>query len=353
MKAIKGIGAAIAMLVLILDNQCAISAASEGIALCLKTVVPSLFPFFLLANLLTASVNTLPKPVTTLFNIRKESGGILLAGMLGGFPIGAKVVSQAFTNGTISKDDAERLLPICNQCGPAFIFGMAGAIFQDIKYGFIIWGIQIISTIIIAWLIPRNPETSAITTHAKSHSLSIAMKQATSAMASVCGWIIAFRILFRFLERWILWYFPITAQVTICGLLELANGCMELHRVNDPNLRFLLCALMISFGGICVALQSFSVIHPHLSRRYYFPGKGLQVGLTALLVSIMHRNITVISGLFVVIGIFCVIFFRIKKITVAFSSRSVYNRSINDSRILPCSLEKRYPAPVCTAPEVP
>lgn len=353
MKALKGIGAAIGMLVLILDSKCAYSGASEGIELCLKTVVPSLFPFFLLADLLTSSVDKVPSPIMRLMGIGNGAGGVLLSGLLGGFPVGAKAVSQAFADGKISKEEAERLLPICNQCGPAFIFGMVGALLQDVRLCLLIWGIQIVSTIIVARMIPRGDGTTAVITHARSFSLSAAMKKAIAAMASVCGWIVLFRILYGFLERWILWYIPVPAQVSICGLLELANGCVELRRISDADLRFLLCALMISFGGICVTLQSFSVIHPKLSRRYYFPGKGLQVGLTALFVSCIQRKFTVISGLFVAIGIFCAIFFRIKKKTVAFYGQRVYNGSIKDSRTLPCSLEKRYPAPVCTAPEAP
>ena len=43
-----GIAASMGMLVLILDGKTALEGARQGIELCLRTVVPSLFPFFLL-----------------------------------------------------------------------------------------------------------------------------------------------------------------------------------------------------------------------------------------------------------------------------------------------------------------
>ena len=41
-----GISAAVGLLVLIFDSSLAIQGAREGVELCLRTVIPSLFPFF-------------------------------------------------------------------------------------------------------------------------------------------------------------------------------------------------------------------------------------------------------------------------------------------------------------------
>ena len=45
-KLLVGTVAAIAMLILILDGRCALYSAAEGLELCIRTVIPSLFPFF-------------------------------------------------------------------------------------------------------------------------------------------------------------------------------------------------------------------------------------------------------------------------------------------------------------------
>ena len=45
-RCLLGIMAAVGMLVLIFDSALALEAARAGVELCLETVIPSLFPFF-------------------------------------------------------------------------------------------------------------------------------------------------------------------------------------------------------------------------------------------------------------------------------------------------------------------
>ena len=68
-------------------------------------------------------------------------------------------------------------------------------------------------------------------------------------MGNVCGWVILFRILIAFLERWFLWLLPASVRVAVTGLLELSNGCCALAEIKDFKMRFLLCSGMLSFGG--------------------------------------------------------------------------------------------------------
>ena len=51
---IRGIVAACAMLVMILDTRTAIMSAHEWVALCVRIVVPSLFPFFVLSGVINS-----------------------------------------------------------------------------------------------------------------------------------------------------------------------------------------------------------------------------------------------------------------------------------------------------------
>lgn len=91
-----------------------------------------------------------------------------------------------------------------------------------------------------------------------------------------------FRIVIAFFDRWFLWLLPQSTHVLTIGILELANGCTELHKIADPVARFLICSIILSLGGICVTLQTISVTHG-LSMKYYFRGKGLQCLFSILL----------------------------------------------------------------------
>ena len=112
--------------------------------------------------------------------------------------------------------------------------------------------------------------------------LSDTMRLSIRCMAQVCGWIVLFRVLLAFLERWLFWLFPGELRVLFTGMLELSNGCISLSSVENTELRFLICAAMLSFGGLCVTMQTVSVTQG-LRLRFYFPGKFLQTAVSVFL----------------------------------------------------------------------
>ena len=109
--------AAIAMAVLILDSKTAFRGAEQGINLCIRTVIPALFPFIFLSTILTTSAagnyGILCFPAK-LFRIPENASSILIPAFLGGYPVGAQSVYQAHRNGAVSRQVAERLLAFCS-----------------------------------------------------------------------------------------------------------------------------------------------------------------------------------------------------------------------------------------------
>ena len=90
-KIITGILAALAMLMIILDTKTAIQGSREGIRLCLQTVIPALFPFFILSgivnNFLWGKHLPLLHPLAALCKIPKGSESLLVLGLIGGYPV--------------------------------------------------------------------------------------------------------------------------------------------------------------------------------------------------------------------------------------------------------------------------
>ena len=281
-----GIGACAGMLILILDGKSALDGARTGIDLCLKTVIPSLFPFFVLSILLTGSLagSFLPvlRPLGKLCGIPEGTESILLCGFLGGYPVGAQSVTSAYRSGQLSKTEAERMLAFCNNAGPAFLFGMAASVFNRQWMAWVLWGIHIASALTAAQFFPGNYAQRVTLSSKNQTSVTSALNMAIRVMASVCGWVILFRVMITFLTRWVLWVFPKAVQVGIIGFLELSNGCCELIALPDGTMRFLLCSGMLAFGGLCVTMQTLSVTGG-LSLRHYFSGKLLQTLFSLLL----------------------------------------------------------------------
>lgn len=266
------LGWGLGMLVLILDGKTAIAGAAEGLALCIGTLIPSLFPFFVLSAMLTGSLC---------------GGGLLLAGILGGYPVGAGNVAQAYRAGQISRNDAEGMAVVCNCAGPSFLFGVLGTVLGNVRDSFLLWGVYLCSILILCYIFPKFP--NAKNTHASPVGLQQALWSSIRAMAGVCGWVILFRVLLAVLDRWVLWLLPDWGRVSVYGILELSNGCMALTAL-EPGLRFILAAGMLGFGGFCVMLQTASVTEG-LSLGLYFPGKLFQGAVCMLLASFLRPGV--------------------------------------------------------------
>lgn len=289
-----GICAGLGMLILIFDGKTAMMGAQSGIGLCLQTVIPSLFPFFLLSILLTSSFlgSSIPilRPLGDFCAVPEGAETILIPAFLGGYPVGAQSIAEAFRSGHLPRKSAERMLSFCNNAGPAFLFGMVGTIFPERWIPWALWGIQIASALFVARLIPSQDFRPVRFIQPAPKNPSASLSAAIRVMASVCGWVVLFRIIISFLDRWLFWLLPSELQVLLTGILELSNGCCELPKLADPNLRFLVCSVILAFGGICVTMQTVSVTSG-LSLGYYFAGKLLQTAFSLLLsLSVLQRS---------------------------------------------------------------
>ena len=293
---ISGLASVIGMVILILDGKTAVAGAQAGIALCLKTVIPALFPFFVLSSLLLRDSGLPSKQNSGFPGIPAGMNVILIPAFLGGYPVGAQVVSQEYRNGALSKKDAERLLAFCSNAGPAFLFGMVGQMFPEPWMAWALWAIHIAGALFAARWISNLRSHIRFEAHDSKKTSQDLLTCAVKTMGIVCGWIVLFRVVIAFLDRWVLWLFPSEARVAVIGLLELSNGCFELAGISSVPIRFVLCSGMLAAGGLCVTMQTVSVTNG-LSLRQYFLGKLVQV-LISLIFSISIQLRTFIPLLF-------------------------------------------------------
>lgn len=319
-----GLAASLAMGILTLDSKTAITGAKEGIDLCIHSLIPSLFPFFVLTSLLRDAFLGTPlplfRPFGQLLGIPEGCESLLIPGFLGGYPVGAQCIAGAYEEGSLSRNCARRLLLFCSNSGPAFLFGVLGPVFPEVSMVWMLWGIQITGAILCAWFLPADKEPGHIMI-SKEPSLTLALASAIRIMGVVCGWVILFRVAIAFCQQWFLWLLPPVFRVAVMGVLELSNGCCALVSVEDIRLRFVLCAGMLSFGGLCVTMQTASAIGS-LPLFPYVISKLLQSLFCLILAAgLMYRALWICPLLAVV----CLI---LKK-TVDFSGLLMYNEPIN------------------------
>lgn len=242
-----------AMAALILDSRCAAESALNALELCLKTLIPSLFPLFVVSGMLVPSLKGARIPgLSRLLGIPEGSGGIFLLGCAGGFPVGAACIAQAVETGGISKTDAERMLGFCSFCGPSFLFGVIAAVLSTGE-ALALFLIQLETALLTAAFWPGHSDDSY---HPASESVSLteSVTRSMGSMSAVCAWVVLAGVVAGFLKRWLFPLLPQTMGTLLTGLLELTTGVFSLPADNE-SLRFVLCAVFVCFGGVSVLLQ--------------------------------------------------------------------------------------------------
>ena len=275
-------------------------AAREGLSLCFGSVLPSLFPFFVLSSLLVSSGaaeafgHALEPVMRPLFYLRGAGAGALSLGLMGGYPVGARTVAELYRAGRLSRPEAERLLGFCNNAGPGFILGICGGtVLQSARAGAYLYLVHAASAVLTGVLLRRGAllecdagrrgrrtdgkrnirSHGAETSRTRAAAFTAAVRDSFAAVWSVCGYVVLFAVLLRFVTL------LLPGRPLLVGFIELTNGVLSL-----PNGRggFVLCAVLLGWGGLSVHAQTLSVLEDTgLSARWYFIGKTVQAALSA------------------------------------------------------------------------
>ena len=281
--------ASLLMLLLILDAETARNAAISAIELCMGVVIPSLFPFFVITTYLNNTLLGLSIPgakmLGKLLSIPYGCESLLIVGLIGGYPVGAQLVADACKENILSKNTGKILLGYCSNAGPAFIFGVAGVLFSSIHITLALWIIHLVSALLIGYLLPRPKESLNENQHIKVCTITKALQKSISICASVCGWIVIFKVGITFLDQMIPSVCNPVVSTVIKGLFELSNGCILLYEIQNEAIRFLIVSGLLAFGGICVLLQTMSVTE-NIGLGLYLPGKIMQACISLILSTI-------------------------------------------------------------------
>lgn len=250
----------------------------RGLAVCGSVLIPSLFPFMVLCTLLAAGdgarVLSFPlRPVTTrVLKLPADLGAVVLLSLVGGYPVGAKMIASLLEQKRIDRKTAERMLCFCVNAGPSFLISAVGTgLLFSRRAGLLLFFVQTATTLLLGWIIslrvrrPTAPAAAAAPTEKGSAVLVQAVQGSVSAILTMCGFAILFSGLLALLEAWgtvegvaaLLGIRETVVRAGISGLLEVTAGCMAAVEVGG-KLSIGLLAATISFGGLSVLFQVFS-----------------------------------------------------------------------------------------------
>ena len=314
---------------LVLFTKSNFNAAKKGITLWANNVVPSLFPFFVAVELLKhtnliyyLSIK-LDKYMKPIFNLPGVASFPFVMGLISGYPVGAKIVSDLYSNYLCTQKEAERMLAFTNNSGPLFIIGTVGCSFySNTSIGILLLISHILSSIcvgIILGIISRikfatNTFTANSTQSASANNFSSllqddiriddlggilgsAIVSAIKSILMIGGFVTIFSVILSILNNTkiltIISYFisnifhinPDYIVGLLTGFLEFTNGLYKISTINNKmlSINLILSSFIIGFGGISVTLQVLNIISKNkLSIKTYIFGKLLHGTISAL-----------------------------------------------------------------------
>ncbi|MCI5595599.1 MAG: hypothetical protein MR380_02590 [Lachnospiraceae bacterium] len=262
--------------------------AKEGLALWYNTMIPILFPFILISNLLIAtdSVRYFTYPIIPLLRwfpyLNPYYFYALIFGWFCGYPMGAKSIADLLRTGKITKQEANFLLPAVNQASPMFLIGYLGIHIFEKSYSFgqillIIYGPVLFFLISGLFLFNPSKNERILAPSYKKNSMSLSMEHTIISSFQIMVNIGVYMMIFTILMRLLLLLLPESPLLTLfIGFLEMSTGIAWIHHLSflTPFVKGSLIFALTAFGGFCTMAQTYSVTEGlHLSIPFYLVAK--------------------------------------------------------------------------------
>ena len=265
-----------------------------GLRLAVGTIIPSLFPFMILSDVI-ASVSSgggarlFTRPVERLFGVGTVSARAFLVGSIAGAPIAASMLALARDEGLASDGEVARVLAISSSPSLAFaVSGVGAAMWDDVRLGLLLY-LSVITASVIFGLLARGRggHHTGGGDACPSFDLMATIERATFSSIRVIGVVTAFSVLSGLAAR-----FSATAPFVI-PLLEVGNAASYLSEYGlSPSTALALTAFALGFSGISVHLQVRSAIGKRVSDPRFLAAK-IAIGLgSAVIFSLLRWLIT-------------------------------------------------------------
>ena len=242
------------------EPQRAAQGVRDGLALCARTVIPTMFPFLVFSRLVLEGpgarwLGLLLRPFTALLGVRsRRSGAAVLCGLFGGFAAGAQCIGALRRSGEVGRRQAGLLLIAASVSGPAFVVGGVGGMLGSTAAGWLLYASQAAAALICALafsLFSRGEAPSPPRAGSEGHSEGFAAALAAGVQSTclLCGYV----ALFSFFTAVTL---PASQLPLVrfagAALLEVTTACRTAAALDG---RLYLCAAAISLLGASVFVQ--------------------------------------------------------------------------------------------------
>ncbi len=274
---------------LLLCPEVATEGSKNGLILWGTILVPALLPFSVLTSLLRNKVQGTPFKYL-----------LLLAGILSGYPIGAKIAGELYIHGSLSRRQATFFAGCINNPSPMFIlFFIAGNLLSLQNERYLFFFLVLLSSFlgssffVLCFLRKSKTEEAFNTTEKLTTTPQNLLRQVDDEIANsallllkIGGYIMLFSILVSLVQT--ATFLPEYIRLFFCGILEITTGTTLLATsLLSRKAKIILILAVTTFGGLSAAAQTNGVLQDTgLSPIHYIAMKGLS-SVFALLLALL------------------------------------------------------------------
>ena len=268
----------------------------SGVQLCLHSVLPALFPYFVVCELLS-SLSLRGWPIRLLARLlglqSEQTASALLLAWAGGYAVCARMAARLRQAGTITSQDATLLLLLGCCSGPGFVIGcVGGLLLGNLRLGILLYAAQLAVNLLCAALclplLPHStpPRSQPAAAQPGPVLLPSALSSAVDSSLQVCGCVIFFRTVATLLAP----YLPKAPLATACmsALLEISAGCADFSALGGRTALYG-CCVCLSLLGLSVWMQLALLLQGTVSLRPLVVSRLLHLVLFPPLVGLCAR----------------------------------------------------------------
>lgn len=279
---------------------------TQGLLCCSQRVIPALFPFFVVSDLLMSTsaagwLGLLARPYTrSCLGIQDEQApAALMLSWLGGFAVAAKTISELYEKGHVSKHQAELLLVCAVGSSPAFVINTVGLLMlHSIRLGICLFLSLFFSSLICGILCSKifsSTRQDAFcsapgSSTAYSAGLVPAVGRAVHTTLTVCGFVLFFSCISNCLKA-ILAHFDLTSSFVsffLDTMLEVTGGCLSGSKLPSAWAPFA-CCTALSVLSLSVCLQVRALSGQSLSLKLLLWSRSLHLALSLVFLRIFLK----------------------------------------------------------------
>ena len=257
------------------DASLAADAIKQGLSLCARTMIPSLFPFMVVSELIVRSdagrwiSRASAWLLRPLLGMSEAGCCAVTLGGLCGFPVGARTAAAYYRRGEMSAEEFGRVICFCNVPSAAYLIGAVGcSLYTNVAVGRALWWLSLGAALVVGLILrPRRhpaPKLSDIPSRravkgTEALPLADAIRGGADGMMNVCAAVLLFSAIGAVVGRYLV-AFGVSKvwRAAVIGALELSTGA-EVAAACKGETALLLGAAAVGWGGLSVHCQIASV----------------------------------------------------------------------------------------------